>query len=168
MQTPTKRRLESLMAGGKSLREIADALGMTGAETAKAFAAAGVAMPMPPSRATTYRTRVTDVPRLIRLWTQTSLSLADVARELRVSRGAVSRAVRYYGLKPRPGDVPDDREISNQESDVSQDTLRLAPSVWAAAEQIRSRWTEADEYNRRCVHVHPVVIPSFEKDRRSR
>ena len=156
MQTPTKRRLESLMAGGKSLREIADALGMTGAETAKAFAAAGVAMPMPPSRGMVYRTRVRDVSKLLHLWQETTLSHADVAQRLNVTRGAVSRAVRYYGLEPRPGDVPDkppDSEIEDSAGD-----LRLAPHVEAAAELIRRQWSPEEEYLRRVTMVQPLTI----------
>jgi transcriptional regulator with XRE-family HTH domain len=170
--TDMRELLEYLVASGLTLREIADRLDMNKAEVQRAFALAGVAMPMPPSRGYgTYRTRVTDVPRLFRLWHETDLSQAAIARELGVSEGAIKRAVKHFGLPPRgqhaAGLAANDDDVPADEADASGDSLRLAPSVWAAAEEVRKRWTSEEEYSRRVTRVQPVLLQSFSFERQA-
>ena len=155
-------RLASLVASGKTLREIADALDMTRAEVGRAFASSGVPMPAEPSRSDgKYRTRITDVPLLFRLWHGTDLSQAAIARELGVSDGAIKRAVTHYGLTPRPhhaaGIAADEDDVPSDEAAASSSSLRLAPSVQRAADEVRRTWTPEEEYNRRVTRRQPVT-----------
>lgn len=155
-------RLASLVASGRTLREIADELDMGKAELGRAFALAGVPMPSEPSRSMgVYRTRITDVPRLFQLWHGTDLSQAAIARELGVSDGAIKRAVNHYGLKPRPqhtaGVGADEDDVPADEATASYDSLRLAPSVERAADEVRRKWTAEEEYNRSVTRRRPVT-----------
>ena len=155
-------RLVSLAASGRTLRQIASVLGMTRHETARAFAREGVPLPVEPGRGDgTYRTTVTDVMLFFRLWHGTDMSQAAIAKEMGVGIGAVKRAVKRYGLTPRPhhatGIAADEDDVAADEAAASYDSLRLAPSIERAAEEVRKRWTPEDEYNRRVTRRTPVT-----------
>lgn len=107
------------------------------------------------------RARVIDVPRLFRLWHETDLSQAAISRELAVSESAVKRAVRRYGLARRPqhaaGIAADEDDVPSDEAAASSSSLRLAPSVQRAADEVRRTWTPEEEYNRRVTRRQPVT-----------
>ena len=156
-----RNRLASLVASGKTLREIADDLDMSKAELGDAFALAGISMPSEPPRMMADRSWALDVPTLYRLWHETDLSQAAISRQLGVSESAVKRAVRRHGLARRPqhaaGVAADEADVPADEAAASYDSLRLAPSVERAADEVRSRWTPEEEYLRRVTRRQPLT-----------
>ena len=45
----------------------------------------------------------------------------------------------------------------HDENDVSCESLRLAPSVAAAAAEVRKRWSDEEKYQRRVTKVQPIT-----------
>jgi len=150
-------RIHTLVAEGKSLREIADALGMNRAEACRAMARARIPIPER-GRGTVNRTHVVNVLELFRLWNDPDLSIRDIAKKVNLQPSSVMRAARRYGLRPRARVAPDVGFAAESEEDLAScESLRLAPTVAAAAAEVRRSWSEQERYSRRVTKVMPVT-----------
>jgi hypothetical protein len=109
-------------------------------------------------------TRIQDVHRFWRLWHDESLTTCDIARALGVSESTVRSTASRFGLtnRDRPHDWGNETYTVEPEEDLAScESLRLAPSVAAAAAEVRSKWTDEERYSRRVQKVQPVVVQSF-------
>ena len=150
-------RLRVLVAEGLTLNAMEQRSGLSRVELARALARAGLPIPET-SKSKSGRTIVRDVLRLFALWNEVELTIGDIANELGVTPGAVMRAARRYGLKRRQRIAPDIGHAAEADEDLAScESLRLAPSVAAAAAEVRRGWTEHERYQRRVQKVLPVT-----------
>ena len=150
-------RLRVLVAEGLTLNAMEQRSGLSRVELARALARAGLPIPET-SKSKNARTIVRDVLRLFALWNEVELTIGDIANELGVTPGAVMRAARRYGLKRRQRIAPDIGHAAEADEDLAScESLRLAPSVAAAAAEVRRGWTEHERYQRRVQKVLPVT-----------
>jgi hypothetical protein len=104
-------------------------------------------------------TRIQDVHRFWKLWHDESLTTCDIARALGVSESTVRSTASRFGLtrRDRPHDLGNEVYAVEADEDLAScESLRLAPSVAAAAAEVRSRWSEQERYHRRVTKVQPV------------
>jgi hypothetical protein len=150
-------RLRVLVAEGLTLNAMEQRSGLSRVELARALARAGLPIPET-SKSKSGRTIVRDVLRLFALWNEVELTIGDIANDLGVTPGAVMRAARRYGLKRRQRIAPDIGHAAEADEDLAScESLRLAPSVAAAAAEVRRGWTEHERYQRRVQKVLPVT-----------
>ena len=150
-------RLRVLVAEGLTLNAMEQRSGLSRVELARALARAGLPIPES-SKSKNGRTIVRDVLRLFALWNEVELTIGDIANDLGVTPGAVMRAARRYGLKRRQRIAPDIGHAAEADEDLAScESLRLAPSVAAAAAEVRRGWTEHERYQRRVQKVLPVT-----------
>jgi hypothetical protein len=150
-------RLRVLVAEGLTLNAMEQRSGLSRVELARALARAGLPIPET-SKSQNGRTIVRDVLRLFALWEEVELTIGDIANDLGVTPGAVMRAARRYGLKRRQRIAPDIGHAAEADEDLAScESLRLAPSVAAAAAEVRRGWTEHERYQRRVQKVLPVT-----------
>jgi transcriptional regulator with XRE-family HTH domain len=150
-------RLRLLVAEGLTVNAMAERAGLTRVELARALARAGLPMPES-SKSRNGRTIVRDVLRLFSLWNDCERTIGEIAQALNVTPGAVMRAARRYGLKRRQRIAPDvGFAVESDEDLASCESLRLAPTVAAAAAEVRKGWTEHERYQRRVQKVLPVT-----------
>ena len=153
-------RIHTLVAEGKTLRQIADTLGMNRAEACRAMARARIPIPER-GRGTVNRTHVVNVLELFRLWNDPDISTGEIARRVNIRPASLLRVARRYGLKPRQkslmlGDSVG-LEAESDEDLASCESLRLAPTVAAAAAEVRRSWSDEERYQRRVTKVQPVT-----------
>jgi hypothetical protein len=107
---------------------------------------------------------ITDVATLWGMWHDPTTTVCEIARTLCVSETTVRATARSLGLHGRTL-VKDgsnvEPEVDSEEDAESYGSLRLAPSVAAAAAEVRSRWSDVERYQRRVQKVQPVVVQSF-------
>jgi len=147
----------SWVKSGCTIRQIADRLDMTRSEACRAMALASIPIPEP-TKQTRYRTTVTNVVELFRLWHDSDLSVPDIANRLDVTERAVRRAARRYGLPKRNGfdEHSEPVDVPAGEDEASQSSLRLAPSTERLAAPIRESWSDEVRYQRRVQRVQPL------------
>lgn len=153
-------RIHTLVAEGKTLREIADTLGMNRAEACRAMARARIPIPER-GRGTVNRTHVVKVLELFRLWNDPDISTGEIARRVNIRPASLLRVARRYGLRPRQKSLLDGNSVGfaaeSDEDLASCESLRLAPTVAAAAAEVRRSWSDEERYRRRVTKVQPVT-----------
>ena len=150
-------RLRVLVAEGLTLNAMEQRSGLTRVDLCRALARAGLPIPES-SKSKSGRTIVRDVLRLFALWNDCERTIGDIANDLGVTPGAVMRAARRYGLKRRQRIAPDIGHAAEADEDLAScESLRLAPSVAAAAAEVRRGWTEHERYQRRVQKILPVT-----------
>jgi AraC-like DNA-binding protein len=154
------QRLRLLVAEGLTLRAISERLGMSKPATCRLLARCG--LPVPESgKGHKSRTHVRDVLKFFELWNSPELTIGEIAQRLDVAPGAVMRAARHYGLGKRMRVVPDRGEAVEPDEDLAScESLRLAPTVAAAAAEVRQGWSDDERYQRRVTKVQPVTYGS--------
>lgn len=157
----TKEDLVRLVSEGLTLTAIASRIGKTRPDTCRLLARNRI--PIPESgRGHRSRSYVRDVLTFFRLWNQPELTIGEIAQRLDVAPGAVLRAARNYGLGKRLRVVPDRCEDVEPEEDLAScASLRLAPTVAAAAAEVRQGWSDDERYQRRVTKVQPVSYGSI-------
>jgi hypothetical protein len=103
---------------------------------------------------------ITDILTFCRLWNNPATTVCEITRVFRVSETTVRKTANRLGLQSRrlvKEGCNEPPPVEESEESASGSSLRLAPTVEAAAEEVRRRWTEQEEYNHRVTRVQPVT-----------
>ena len=104
--------------------------------------------------------RITDCKKFLAMWHDETFTICEIARALGVSEATVASTARRFELHERTRIIEggnDPPPVDEDEDLASCESLRLAPSVCRAAEEVRSRWTPEEEYSRRVTRRQPLT-----------
>jgi hypothetical protein len=94
------------------------------------------------------------------MWHDETLTICEIARALGVSESTVTETAKRFGLDERTRIIEggnDPPPVDEDEDLASCESLRLAPSVAAAAAEVRRSWSDEERYQRRVTKVQPVT-----------
>ena len=104
--------------------------------------------------------RITDAKKFLAMWHDETFTICEIARAFGVSESTVGSTAKRFALEERTRIIQggnDPPPVDEEEDVASCESLRLSPTVAAAAAEVRRSWSDEERYQRRVTKVQPVT-----------